>query len=138
MMELLSICLLAVFSLWVAAAVGLALGLAPLPLIITLTAGYAVSAAAVILLGRPLRERLLARFGGQMCGEGRVACILRDYGVIGLALVAPVATGAAVGAALGVAFSIPPRRLVVWMTAGAALWSIVLIIASVFSLNLLG
>lgn len=138
MLELLSVALLAVFSLWVAAAAGLALGLAPLPLILMLTGGYAISTAVVIIAGRPLRERLLARFDKHLCSNSRLACALRNYGVVGLALIAPVATGAAAGAALGMAFRIPPRRLVLWMTGGAALWSVALIVASVFSLNILG
>lgn len=131
MVELVMILLLAVFSLWAAALLGLALGLSPLPLLIAVTVGYAISVVAMIALGAPLRDRLLARLGCSPRCDGRIERIAQRYGVIGLALVAPVLTGALVGAALGLSLCIPPRRLAVWMTGGAALWGVVLITSAV-------
>lgn len=130
MVQFLGIFLLALGSLWMAALLGLALGMAPLPLMITLTVGYALSAMIIAFIGAPLRDRVLRRFGICMDCESRISRIAHRYGVVGLGLLAPVLTGAPLGTVVGLTMSIPTRRLILWMTAGAALWSAVLMIGT--------
>ena len=130
LVQILGIFLLALGSLWMAALLGLALGVAPLPLMITLTVGYALSAIIITFLGAPIRDRLLRRMGICLNCDSRIGKITHRYGVIGLGLLAPVLTGAPLATVLGLTLSIPPRRLIVWMTAGAALWSAVLMIGA--------
>lgn len=124
MLEVVSIFLLALLSLWAAAGLGLALGIAPLPLLLALILANAVIAVAVVTLERPLHERLLA---GRNYVNSPACRILRRYGIIGLALVSPLSTGAVLGTALGLAFNVPPRRLIAAITLGAAVWSLLLV-----------
>jgi uncharacterized membrane protein len=123
--ELLGIFILAVFSLWTAGIAGMSLGLDPFTLVFTLVAGYAFSVILLVIVGAPLRERVLKKFTFKP--EGTVSRIINRYGMVGLALVAPLLTGALIGTAVGLTLRMPPRRLFVWMTAGAAVWSILLI-----------
>jgi hypothetical protein len=126
MIETIAIFLIALFTLWGAALIGLALGIDPVPLMLVLTTGYALSVAAITMMGAPLRDHLLSRLGWVPDCTGRVGRITQRYGVIGLALIAPVLTGAVVGAALGLTLRIAPTRLAAGMIAGAALWSALL------------
>lgn len=122
MLHTLMIVVLALFSLWAAVAAALAFGMHPAPMILALTLGYTLSVVIVTHLGAPLCRRLcpMTRAGGLP------ARVFRRYGLIGLGLAAPVLTGGAIGAALGLMFHVSPRRLVIWMAAGAALWSVLL------------
>ena len=43
--------------------------------------------------------------------------------MIGLALLAPVTTGAQIGAIIGISLNAPPRRLFVLMSLGGLLWA---------------
>ncbi|MBZ0295413.1 MAG: small multi-drug export protein [Anaerolineae bacterium] len=124
MLQVVTIFLLALLSLWAAAGLGLALGIAPLPLLVALTLANALVVLIVVMVGRPLCDRLLARHNCMNSPAGRV---LRKYGVVGLALVSPLSTGAALGTALGIALNVPPRRLIIAMTIGAAVWSLFLV-----------
>jgi len=129
--ELLGIFILAVFSLWTAGIAGMTMGLDPFTLMFTLVAGYAFSVILLVVVGAPLRERMLKKF--TLKSDSAVSRIINRYGVIGLALVAPLLTGALIGTAVGLTLRVPPRRLFVWMTAGAAVWSVLLIAPMLFS-----
>jgi uncharacterized membrane protein len=99
---------------------------------------YAAGVGLVAALGQPVRQRLLRRLGGKIASSPNSA-IRRAwdrYGLVGLALLAPVTTGAQVGAALGLAFGVPPRRLFVAMSLGATLWA--LLITTAATLGILG
>lgn len=123
--ELLGIFILAIFSLWTAGIAGMTLGLDPFTLLFTLVAGYAFSVILLVVIGAPLRDRVLKKF--TLNPASTVGRIINRYGVVGLALIAPLLTGAMIGTALGLTLRMPPRRLFVWMTAGAAVWSVLLI-----------
>lgn len=131
MLQFITIMLTALVSIWIALLAGMALGIAPVPLALALTAGYGLSVAVVLWAGAPLRRRLLRHYNLQPDHA------LRRYGVIGLALLAPVVTGAHLGAAVGMALHTSSRRLLVWMTVGAALWSTVLLLASTLGIHIL-
>ena len=126
MLETLSIFLLALLSLWAAVGLGLALGMNPVTLVLVLALANTAVALLVILVGDPLCNRLLARCQGRF--HRHVTRVFKSGGLIGQALVAPVATGAAVGTALGIAFQVPPRRLVLAIATGSALWSLLLVL----------
>ena len=123
--ELLGIFILAVFSLWTAGIAGMSLGLDPFTLIAVLVTGYAFSVVLLVVVGAPLRDRVLKKF--TLNPTSAVGRVINRYGVIGLALIAPLLTGAMIGTALGLTLRVPPRRLFVWMTAGAVVWSVLLI-----------
>lgn len=131
MLEYLAILLTALLSLWIALFTGMALGMAPVPLALSLIAGYGLSVAFILWAGMPVRRWLLRR-----CDCQRYSGLQR-YGVVCLALVAPVVTGAHIGAALGMAFNIRRRYLLAWMVAGAALWSILLLAGSAAGMSLI-
>ncbi len=129
--ELLGIFILAVFSLWTAGIAGMTLGLDPFTLMFTLVAGYAFSVVLLVVVGAPLRDRVLKKF--TLNPDRPISRIINRYGVVGLALVAPLLTGALIGTAVGLTLRVPPRRLFVCMTAGAAVWSVLLIAPMLFS-----
>lgn len=125
--DLLVLFLLAIFSFWAAGVAGMSMQLDPLTLTLVVTAGYTLSVIGLIVLGAPLRDRLLKGRAG-LNPNSAFARIVNRYGVVGLGLAAPMLTGATVGAALGLALNMPPRRLCLWMALGAAAWSLLLLI----------
>jgi uncharacterized membrane protein len=137
--KLIGVFALAFFSFSYAVPVGLALGLGPVLIAITAWASYTSGVVLAILLGDPLRKRLLARFGGKLTGNPKnlVWRVWERYGLIGLSLLAPMTTGAQIGAILGLSLGVPPRRLMIGLTLGAALWSITITAAITFGLTAL-
>ncbi len=117
---------LAFFSFTYAILAGLALGLAPVVIALIAWISYTAGVVLTILLGDPLRKRLLARFGGKLASnpESFVRRAWDRYGLIGLSLLAPVTTGSQIGAILGLSFGESPRRLVIGLALGGALWAI--------------
>jgi uncharacterized membrane protein len=136
--QLLSVFGIAFLSFWASIPAGMALGLQPVLVALTAVMSYAAGVGLVVALGEPVRQRLLRRFGSKVASNPNSA-IRRTwdrYGLVGLALLAPISTGAQVGAALGLAFGVPPRRLFVAMSLGAALWA--LLITMAVTLGILG
>lgn len=118
-------------ELWAAIPAGLALKLNPLVTGITAAAGTMLAFLAVVFLGERVRGWLArwrkAGSGAQDQGrQGRAFRIWNRYGVVGLGLLAPLITGAPLGAALAVTLGAATRRLVFWMGVGIALWSALL------------
>jgi uncharacterized membrane protein len=54
------------------------------------------------------------------------------FGLLGLALLAPVTTGAQIGALIGLSLGAPPRKLIGAMSLGAALWGVIITLAVAF------
>lgn len=136
--QLLSVFGIAFLSFWASIPAGLALGLQPVFVALTAVISYAAGVGLVVVLGEPLRQRLLRRFGGKVASDPNSA-IRRAwdrYGLIGLALLAPITTGAQIGAILGLTFGAPPGRLFVAMSLGAVLWAALITTAA--TLGLLG
>jgi uncharacterized membrane protein len=133
-----SVFALAFVSLWSAIVMGAALGLHPLATVALTSLSYLAGVALVIALGAPLRAWLLRRMGRDADAplSGRMQAIWERYGVLGLGLAAPMTTGAHLGAALGIALRVEPRRLVLSMAFGVLVWSILL--TAGVSLGLLG
>jgi len=130
--KLLTVLGLGALELWVAIPVGMAFRLHPVAVALAAGVGAILGAAAVVLLGGRVRAWLLGRRAPKE-GEAQRGLIYRiwqRYGVMGLGLLAPLLTGAPLGAALGVALGAPPRRLLVWVSAGVVLWSVALTLAA--------
>lgn len=136
--KLLSVFGVAFFSLWASIPAGLALGLSPLPIIVTSALSYAAGVGLVAFLGEPVRDWIMRRFGDKVTGDSNsaVSRAWARYGVIGLALLAPVTTGAQIGAAVGMALNASPRRLFLLMSVGGLLWAALL--AAAISLGIMG
>jgi hypothetical protein len=126
--QLLSVFALAFVSFWPAIPAGLALGLGPVAVALTATLSYTLGAGIVVVLGQPIRDRIMQRFGGKLNTnpDNIVHRAWRRFGVVGLALLAPMTTGAQIGAVLGLSLGAPPRRLWIAMSLGAMLWAAVL------------
>ncbi len=136
--QLVSVFGLAFINLWSAVLLGLALSIPAPIVVITTAASYTVGVIVVLLLGQPIRDRIMQRFGGKLNQnrEGLIWRVWDRFGVIGLGLLAPITVGAQIGAILGLSLNAPPRRLLLWMAIGALLWSILVAIAA--SLGILG
>ena len=135
-MKLLTILGLGAVELWAAIPVGLALQLHPVAVGITAAIGAILGASAVVLLGERLRTWLVQWHGGkeEKREHGLIYRIWHRYGVIGLGLLAPLLTGAPLGAALGLTFGVPAGRLLFWTSLGIVLWSTVLTLAGALGL----
>ena len=91
---------------------------------------------AVVLLGERLRTWLVRRHGRkeQKGQRGLIYRVWHRYGVIGLGLLAPLLVGGPLGAALGLALGAPAGRLLLWMSLGIVLWSVILTVAGTLGL----
>lgn len=117
----------AFLSLWASIPAGLALGVHVIAVVVTAALSYACGVGLIVLVGQPVRDRILRRFGGKSAGnpDSAIMRVWNRYGLIGLALLAPVTTGAQIGAIIGMSLNAPPRRLFVWMSLGGLLWAAV-------------
>ncbi|MCC6805588.1 MAG: small multi-drug export protein [Anaerolineae bacterium] len=124
---LVSIFGVAFLSLWASIPAGLALGVHVIAVVVTAAVSYACGVGLIVLVGQPLRERILRRFGGKSAGspDSTIMRVWNRYGLIGLALLAPVTTGAQIGAIIGMSLNAPPRRLFVWMSLGGLAWAVI-------------
>ena len=131
--KLLSVFALGAVELWAAIPAGLALNASPVLVGVVAAAGAIFGVLVVVVLGERVRDWVMRRHGdGSQTGRhGLTHRIWDRYGVIGLGLLAPLLTGAPVGAALGLALGVPANRLLFWLSIGIALWSIVLTLVGV-------
>ena len=85
----------------------------------------------MLIVGQPVRERIMKRFGGKGSSspDSPIRRVWNRYGLIGLALLAPITAGAQIGAIIGLSLNAPPRRLFVLMSLGGLLWAIAFAIA---------
>ena len=129
--KLISVFGVAFLSLWASIPAGLALGLSPVPIVLTAGLSYASGVGLVAFLGKPVRDWIMRRYGDKVAGDpnSSVRRVWDRYGMIGLALLAPITTGAQIGAAVGMALNASPRRLFLLMSMGGLLWAVLLAIA---------
>jgi uncharacterized membrane protein len=128
-------------EIWAGVPTGMALGLGALMAGLMTGLGAVVSAVFVIGVGSRFRDWLVERFrkkdGEQKQPKGRekkLYQIWERYGVVGLGLMAPLLTGVPLGAAIGIVLGAPPHRLLVWMSAGAVLWTVLITLAAALGL----
>lgn len=131
MFQLLAVFALALVELWAAIPAGLALGLNPLLVVLGASAGAILGTVTVTLTGDRLRNWLVRRHSKNKNPRqpGLVARMWQRHGLIGLGLLAPLLTGAPIGAALGLSLGAPAGRLIVWMSLGIVFWAAILTVA---------
>ncbi len=129
---------LAFFWFWGAIPAGIALGLNPLLVAVTVWLSYVSGVVIIALIGGPLRRRIMARFAkkdGSSESDNKQPTLIQRvwnrFGLAGLALLAPVTVGSQIGAALGLTLGVPPRRLAVAMALGAIPWAVGIMLAAV-------
>lgn len=123
-------------ELWAAIPLGLFLKLNPLLITISAAAGSIFSAFLVIIIGEDLRKRFIKwRYGDKSPEHGRIYDIWKKYGVVGLGLLSPLVFGAPLGAALGISLGAPKNRLLLWMSIGIIIWSILLTVVGFFGIS---
>ncbi|MBE0690204.1 MAG: hypothetical protein IH587_08810, partial [Anaerolineae bacterium] len=105
---------------------GAALNLA-LP-VAALTAGisYAAGALIIVLIGAPLRARIIQRFNLSLEHDPQKLFwrAWDRFGLVGLGLLAPITVGSQIGTLIGLALGVAPARLLTAMAVGGALWSL--------------
>jgi Ca2+/H+ antiporter, TMEM165/GDT1 family len=136
LLKLLSVFGVAFVSFWAAIPTGLAMGLSPVLVAATAVVSYASGVGIVAVLGKPIRDRIMQRFGGKLSTnqDSFVHRAWRRFGVVGLALLAPITTGAQIGAILGLSLGVSARRLWIAMSLGAVLWAVLLTAAVVLGI----
>ncbi|MFH0942103.1 MAG: small multi-drug export protein [Chloroflexota bacterium] len=134
--KLLSVIALATIELWAAIPAGLALGLNPFLVGLGAAVGAILGTLIVVLVGEQLRNRLVRRYSSKKEKQqpGLIQRIWQRYGLIGLGLLAPLLTGAPLGAALGLSLGAQAGQLMVWMSLGIVLWAVILTAAGVLGL----
>ncbi len=128
---------LAVVEIWAAVPAGLALGLPPLVIWSAATAGAVASVVVVASAGDALRGWILARRHGSLPSSGRLFSLWLRYGVVGWGLLSPLVFAPPMGTAIAIGLGAPRHRLIVWMSAGVALWTTILVLAGAAGLRLL-
>lgn len=132
LVKLLTVAGLGAVELWAAIPAGLALQIHPLVTAIVAGTGAMLGVLAVLMLGEGLRSWLKRwHHGGSDGQHGGVYRIWVRWGVVGLGLLAPLLTGAPLGAALAVTVGAPRGRLFFSMALGIAIWSAILTLAGV-------
>ncbi|MHB8625770.1 MAG: small multi-drug export protein [Aggregatilineales bacterium] len=128
-----SIFALAFFSFWASIPMGVALEVAPFMVMLTAWTSYMAGVIILVLVGAPIRAYLLKRFGGKVTSnpDNVIWRAWTRFGLIGLALLAPMTTGAQIGALIALSLGAPPRKLILAMALGAALWGIAITLAVV-------
>ena len=125
----------------------LALGMDPILVGVLAFVGNALSAAGYVALHGRLRTWRRRRTGdGERVGfrdgtggrHGRGRRLFERFGLGGLALAAPIATGTHLAAAMALVVGARGRAVVGWMTVSLALWTVALVVASVVGLSVLG
>lgn len=138
--KVVSIFSLAWFSFWTAIPAGMVLGIAPLVIIVVTSLSYVSGILIVLVPGERIQAWVQRRFAGkfnQAPDENSLLMrVWRKYGVIGFGLLAPMTVGAQLGAIIGLALNIPPKRLFVWMTIGVIAWAIGLTLLAVAGVDI--
>jgi len=124
---------LGIVELWLAVPAGFLMGLHPVLTALAAIAGQIIAVLLIYKLASALRNWIIHRYFGdarERLKNSHLYRIWLRYGVVGLGLLAPLITGAAVATALGVAFDAPKRKLLFWIVIGVVLWAIGLMLAA--------
>ncbi|MDI6644952.1 MAG: small multi-drug export protein [Methanobacteriaceae archaeon] len=117
---------LAILELWAAIPAGFALDLDPPMIILLSSSGNIVGALIILFIGENFRDHILDWSLGEDKKSSRAYQIWNKYGLIGLGLSSPILFGAWLGTAIGIALEAPNERLMLWLSIGIVLWSILL------------
>ncbi len=119
---------------------GIALQLPPVVAGLIAWVSYVSGVLLIVLVGAPLRRRLARRFRVSLAPrpDSLLGRAWQRWGLIGLALLAPVTVGAQVGALIGLALGAAAGRLLAAMALGAAVWCAGITLAAALGLAALG
>lgn len=137
LLELLTAAALGAVDLWLGIPAGLVAGLPPAVSGAAAIAGAVVGVLLVSRAGEWLRSWVYNRRWLVRRRE-RIERVWKRYGVIGVALQAPVLTGAPLATVLALALGAPTRRLLVWMISSVVLWGVVLTGAAALGFEVFG
>lgn len=125
-----------ILELWGAIPIGTALDIHPVLNALASALGSIIGALLVIFLGDRLRNWIIKRRQKvDRDGQKKTGWIFRiwdRYGIIGLGMFSPLLTGAPLGAAIGISLGADPKRLLLWMSLGIIIWSIILTALSTY------
>ncbi|MDG5818932.1 small multi-drug export protein [Natronococcus sp. A-GB7] len=129
-----------VVEILVVVPVAVGLGLNPVTTAIVAFAGNVGSVYALILGYRRLLEWWQSRTesDGPSDRYARARRLWDRYGLPGVSLAGPVMTGVHIAALVALLAGSRGRLVAVWMTAGIAVWTVVLTVASVAGFSALG
>ena len=128
---------LGVIELWVAIPTGFVLGLDPVAIALASSFGAIVGVVISFLMVKQVLTWAVEKFGLDIVGfiqRRRIYRIWEKHGVIGLGLLAPLLTGAALGIGIGLVLGVPKKTLLLWMIIGVLLWSVALTLAIVLGI----
>ena len=136
LLKLLATAAAGALDVWVGIITGMALGLSPAlsgaVSIASALAGLTLVVAAGEWLRRLIYRRRLAK------RRERIERVWKRYGILGVALQAPLLTGPLLATLLALALGAPPRPLLLWMLASVVLWGLVLTGAAALGFSIFG
>jgi Putative small multi-drug export protein len=121
-------------TFWSAIPVGIALGLHPILAGLVATLGNLASVVLVAVLEGRLRQ-WIPRYGRFTTQEDRLKRVWSRYGLVGVALLSPLITGAPLGTALALVLGAPVRRLIPLMIVSVVVWGVGLTVATTFGFD---
>ena len=126
--KVLSVFVMAFVYFWASIPAGFALGLGPVLVALTAWLSYTAGVALILVIGKPIVDWLMKRFGSKL--NANPNSLFRRawdrFGLVGLSLLGPITIGAQTSAALGLTLGVPPRKLLVGLALGAALWAVLI------------
>ena len=133
--RLLTTAALGAVDLWIGIPAGLVAGLPPVVAGAAATVGGVVGVLLVSRAGEWLRRWVYSRpwLGSR---RNRIERVWKRFGVIGVALQAPVLTGAPLATVLALALGAPTRPLLLWMISSVILWGTVLTGAAILGFGI--
>lgn len=135
LLELLSTAAVGAIDVWVGILGGLALGLPPILSGAASIAGGLVGAVLTVVAGERLQRWIYAR-PWLSKRRKRVERLWNRYGFVGVALQAPILTGAPLATLIALGLGAPPKRLLFWMSVSVVLWGVVITGAAVLGFSL--
>ncbi len=123
-------------SFWSAIPAGVALGLHPGLAGLAATLGNLAAVVLVVVLEGRLR-RWIPRYGAFNTHGERLKRVWGRYGLVGVALLSPLITGAPLGIVLALVLGAPVRRLLPWMIVSVVFWGMVLTVTATFGFDAL-
>ncbi len=112
--------------------IGVALGLDPVLVAVVAFAGNVIPIYGIVLAADRLSTWLAARRDGERSKRrARAVRLWNAYGLPGLALLAPVATGVHLAALFAMSLGAHRRSTLGWMTGSIAVWTVVITALSV-------
>jgi uncharacterized membrane protein len=105
---------------------GIAMKLHPITAGLATLCGNETAVIIIFLVGLPLQAWVMRKLEKQVSKmyAGKIGHIWEKYGIIGLGLLAPILTGAPLGALLGLLLGADAKKFFFWVTLGVIMWTI--------------